>query len=296
MKALIDADMLLYELAAGGEDKKEGLVFSFETLIPRIEQKIQDICDAVGATSHVLYITGKGNFREKIATVKKYKGNRDGQEKPFHYANVKAYMMSLGAVLVEGMEADDAMAIEQTLDAPCCPVRGEHVWHPDLCDTVICTRDKDLRMVPGFHFGWECGLQPEYSLRWVDELGQLELTPKRKIKGDGLKFFYSQILTGDRTDNIPGLAGCGDVAAYNTLKECNTEGELLEAVLEAYLKPLITKNPMGFAVDKETEVESLTLKYKPIAREQVLEQGRLLWMVRELDEKGEPVMWEIPDE
>jgi hypothetical protein len=29
-------------------------------------------------------------------------------------------------------------------------------------------------------------------------------------------------------------------------------------------------------------------------RVHMLEMGRLLWMVRELDSEGEPVMWEIP--
>lgn len=38
-----------------------------------------------------LYLTRGPNFRDEIATVKKYKGTRKGS-KPFHFANITAYM------------------------------------------------------------------------------------------------------------------------------------------------------------------------------------------------------------
>ncbi len=273
MKALIDGDILEYELAFGGQDRETKAPYSFESVRERLDQKIADIMDAAGADSNIIYLTGKGNFRLDVATVKEYKGNRKNAVKPFHAANVRAYLVSLGAIVVDGMEADDALAIEQMkyleLDSV-FPVEGK---------TVICTRDKDLRQVPGWHYGWECGLQPEFAPLWVDEMGGLEMNCKRKLKGVGLMFFYSQILTGDTTDNIPGLKGCGDVAAYNLLKECKTEGEMYEAVYGAYKDKFLKGNPLG---------DASTVRF------QILEQGQLLWMVRELDEEGKPVMWKLP--
>ena len=254
MKARIDGDLLVYELAFGAEDRKSGEVYSFESIIPRADKKIADIMDAVGADSYVIYLTGKGNFREEIAVTKEYKGGRGA--KPYHYANVRAYLESLGAIVVDGMEADDAMAIEQM----------KAYWYGCEGESVICSRDKDLRQVPGYHYGWETHNQPEYAMKWTDELGSIELTDKNKLKGDGLKFFYAQLIMGDSTDNIPGIKGKGDVFAYNLLESCTSEAEMSELVRRAY--------------DND---------------ELMLEQGRLLWMVRELDEEGKPVMWEIYD-
>ena len=271
MKALIDGDLLVYEVAFGAEDRKEGIVYSFESLIPRLDKKIADILDAVGADEHTIYLTGKGNFRDELAVTKEYKANRGA--KPWHYANVRAYLVSLGAVVIDGMEADDAMAIEQTE----CYAK-EAYTKDDLKyynHTVICSRDKDLRQVPGWHYGWEAWNQPEYAMKWTGELGHLELIEKvskkgkvtHKCTGDGLKFFYAQLIMGDPTDSIPGIAGKGDVFAYDVLNECESEAELSEVVRGAYGDDVL-----------------------------MLEQGRLLWMTRELHKDGSPVLWEIYDE
>jgi len=272
MKPLIDADILTYECAFGGQDRETGEAYSFEYVSALIDKKINEICQAVGATQPpLLLLTGKDNFRFDIATVKPYKGNRK-QPKPFHYRNARAYFESLGAVVVDGMEADDMLAIKQMEDYwMFFGSKDNAKQHSRACKTVICTRDKDLRQVQGWHYGWEHGLQPEYPLTFVDEIGSLELTDKNKLKGTGLKFFYSQIITGDVTDNIPGLPNKGPVYAYKLLSDTNTEGDMLNAVISAY-----------------------TEFYGDAWEEHLLEQGRLVWMIRELDEEGRPVMWKIP--
>lgn len=280
MKALIDADILAYECAWGSQDRESGEIFSFDSVRERVDQKILDICDAVGADSYQLYLTGKGNFRENIAVSKPYKGNRV-QEKPFHFKNTRAYLESLGAIVVQGMEADDAMVIAQMENLPS---NLKECREKDT--TVICTRDKDLRQAPGWHYGWEMGLQPEYKLRWIDELGDLELierSKKKEVKGHGLKFFYSQLITGDATDNIPGLRLGGAAKAYQALKDAKTEQEMYLAVRKLYKERAIKDYPhLGEGIDAHVD-------------ELILEQGRLLWMVRELDEDGNPVMWNPPD-
>ena len=271
MKPLIDADCLHYEIAYCGQYKEEGelVVRPFEFVAELFEERVKQICDAVWADEKpLLFMTGKGNFRDKIATVKPYKGTRKA-EKPFHYKNLKAYIMSHYDVReAEGLEADDLMCVEQTKRLKL-----------GMFDTVICTRDKDLRQCPGMHFGWECGAQAGFPFSKVDELGWVKEHRKvdkegkeyvAKVSGVGLKFFYAQLLMGDSVDNIPGLPGCGPAKAYEAVSTCKNEDELHHNTFALYLA-----------------------KYGDDAAERMLEQGRLCWMVRELDENNQPVMWEM---
>lgn len=275
MQPLIDADVLRYEVGFCGEfknDDGEDELRSFEFVADILDQRIQDICSAVGATdTPILYLTGDYNFRNDIAKAKPYKGNRKSA-KPFHYHNLTHYIRAnYNVVEVEGIEADDAIVIEQTKRLK----EG---------DTIICTRDKDLRMCPGMHYGWECGAQPSFGPLKVDVLGTLDPVIKKvelkdgsiservdKVVGTGLKFFYSQMITGDAVDNIPGLKGAGPKLAWDLLEGCDVEEEMCEAVVRAYREKLGD----GW-------------------KEYFMEQAHLLWMVNELDEQGNPVMWEMP--
>jgi len=138
-------------------------------------------------------------------------------------------------------------------------------------ETVICTRDKDLRQVPGWHYGWEMGAQPEFGPMLVTkEGGGLYLNKKRsEIKGTGLPFFYAQVLQGDRADDIPGLPGCGAVRTHDLLEDCALD-EMLDVVRIAY-----------------------ECEYGSEWEERLLEQGRLCFMTRRLHPDGSPVLWEI---
>lgn len=258
MQPLLDADILTYELGFAAQKVINGEIVPLpvEEVNALVDNKIKEICASVYATEHpILYLTGKSNFRHDIAKQQEYKGGRKAQ-KPFHWKYIRSYMEAAwGAIVVDGMEADDAICIEQT--------KRLH-----LKDTIICSRDKDLRQCPGFHYTWECGKQGQCGPEWVDELGYLKLKGPKKVIGTGLKFFYSQVLTGDSTDTYGGLPGCGPIRAFAILNECNSDEEMYNVVLEAF-----------------------QFKYGEEAEERLLEQGRLAWMVRELDEENKPKMW-----
>lgn len=155
-----------------------------------------------------LYLTGKGNFRDEVARglpkpFNIYKGNRDSSHKPIHYHAIRGYMTAiLDAEVIEGMEADDALAIAQT------------------DDTILCSIDKDLLMVPGKHYNWR--------------------RDEKKIvsEAEGMEFFYQQILTGDMTDNIPGLYQLTGKKAMKKLKDkvsaCTTKEEYEEVIYSIY--------------------------------------------------------------
>lgn len=270
MIALIDADLIAYEAASAADmpikDGKERM--SFEYCINYVDDLISFITDNAGCDSYELYITGKDNFRHDIATVKPYKGNRS-PEKPYYLPVVRKLLESYGATVCDYMEADDMLAVRaKELGTNCC----------------ICSRDKDLRMVPVWQYSWEVGNQPEWGPNLVDHIGALTFKRSKKIlksgersnaidkvSGTGLKWFYAQLITGDSTDNIPGLEGKGAGLVKQVIDPCTTEQELFRAACTAY------KAKYG-----ETYVERL------------LEQARLLWMHDTLDDEGKVVLWEMP--
>lgn len=314
MQPLIDLDILLYEVSVQGQyvDEETGKVvmLPFDNIAPKFDQKIEEICAEVWATkppilfmSHNKLIHNNEesrkakqlkrvekkldraetaedkaeleqqaanlqpkkynpNFREDVAKKKVYKGNRKS-ERPKHFLNLVEYARANYEVITaEGLEADDLLGIYQTKAEP--------------LTTIICSRDKDLKIIEGMHYGWESGYQQAFPPTRVDKIGTLEINKRgTKVSGTGLKFFYSQVLTGDVTDNYPGCPRIGAVKAYNALANTNTEGEMFEAVLELYRK----------AYGEEHDY-----------RAEMLEQARLAHMVTELDEDGLPVMWEMYDE
>ena len=185
----------------------------------------------VGLDSVIGFLTGKGNFRFDVAKEKPYKGNRDETHKPVHAQAIKDFMIKTYEVVIsENCEADDLLSIYQHESRD----RGE--------DSVICTIDKDLDMVPGFHYN--------YAKRVSYYIADC----------DAPVYFWRQMLTGDTVDNIPGIKGIGKKTAEKMLPFIDepphyTEYEMYEVVREAYLK-----------------------EYGDRADDMIIEVGRLLWM------------------
>lgn len=228
MQPLIDADVLRYECGYSAEAgwQQDG-VPPFDYAAELLDMRIQNICGVVGATAPpILYLTGKHNFRTQIATRQPYKDRPSA--KPWHFYNLTAYMKGNYDVrLTEGLEADDLMAIEQ------CKHRGNPLYRG--VETIICTRDKDLFTFPGWKYSWELGNQPQRGPELISEVGYIRLSnDRKKIIGGGAQFFYSQCLTGDRTDSILGLPGCGPVKAYEALFEIKCPICLYSKVLSMY--------------------------------------------------------------
>jgi len=241
--ALIDADILCYEMGSLKDDDTPEEPIGTIDLEEAVHYRIKSIQEGSRCAGRKLYLTGKGNFRNELATIQPYKGNRKDVEKPYHYKFMRdLFIEEYDAVVVDGMEADDMLAIEHTKD----PKRS-----------VICTRDKDLLQVAGWHYGWKCG-------RYIKE------RPLHRVsEWEGLYAHYSQMLTGDRVDNIKGLSGTkgkpgiGPATAKRLLAGCTTEMELYDVVLNQYVK----KYGRG-----------------RVAEIYLLENARLLYMLRTEDD------------
>lgn len=100
-----------------------------------------------------------------------------------------------------------------------------------------------------------------------------------KLRGAGLKFFYSQLLVGDSADNYPGIPGVGMTRAFEVLNPLNTEEELHNAVLEEYTKKY---------GDSSLATNYRGGRLRLTAEQYMAEQGRLAWMQRESGEVWRP--------
>jgi len=250
---VIDGDILLYSVGWGSEDIEQSWIVD-----QRIENFFKRLFTKFETYNYKAYLTGKGNFREQAATTHKYKGNRK-PEKPKWYKYIKDYLLHMhNTVVIEGMEADDGMAMNITRNN----------------NSILCSIDKDLWMVEGWHYSWSTHNSPEKPLRYIknDEGLTLLEGKRKKLIGGGYPWFYAQLLMGDKTDNIVGPKGYGDVKAYKALQECETEKDYYAVVKEVYEE-----------------------EYGEQAEDRLLENAQLLWMVKELDDDGEFVMWEKPE-
>jgi len=259
---LIDGDILRYEVGFAAETGWRGVTDDKESIPPfhyvegLLLSRLDFITNNIGTEAPPrIFITEGHTFRYDLAKTKPYKGTRK-DNKPWHYKNITLYMTDiLGAEVVTGIEADDAMAIEQ--------VASNNT-------AIICSRDKDLRQVPGWFYSWELGRQPGFGPELITQPGTLSLSDDRKkLYATGLAAFYGQVLTGDRVDNIPGLDKCGPVAAFDRLIRDSHDGERL------------ADNMLDIVREEYDDDDYL------------LEQGRLCWMVRRLNEDGSPQLWEI---
>ena len=133
-----------------------------------------------------------------------YKANRPDR-KPFWSDEIKAYLQDgpWNVVRDPHFEADDliAMAAYEATE------QGE--------DWVIVSIDKDFYQIPGKHYDWV-----------KEELMEIDEDRARQLHA-------IQCLMGDNVDNIKGIPGWGEVAAWNHLQEVQ-EGSFDEIVLEGY--------------------------------------------------------------
>lgn len=194
--SLIDGDLVAYRCAATvPEDVEKDVAFY------RMDVLIQQIIEATDATQYRVFLTGKNNFRKKINP--EYKANRKDTVPPVYLQDCRKYLVDNHyAVISDGCEADDLLGISQNKD------------------TIICSLDKDLRMIPGRHYNWT----------------KVELDSVNKQ--DGLRHFYKQMLAGDRSDNVFGFDGVARASIPKfidkLIEPLNDEQDMFEVVWEKY--------------------------------------------------------------
>lgn len=206
------------EQLEGYEVERERLYEPLPHALANVKTTMEHILAKMKTTDYVGILSDGVGFRENIATIKKYKGNRDDSPRPKWYEETRQFLVdNYGALTYSSVEADDVLALSQNED------------------TCIVSIDKDLLQVPGKHYNW--------------------ITDDRRIVSPetGLRRLYQQVLTGDSTDNIPGIRGIGPVRAERILADVEPTKKALSAVCTAEWDKFLSTEPDGFEIYEDEE-------------------------------------------
>ena len=184
-----------------------------------LEQAIRNIHNKTECDRTVIFLTHldrNKNDRYQIAKSYPYKGNRKALV-PVHKEAMFECMREMGATVVEGIEADDALGTAMFND------KG----------SVCASIDKDLLMIPGKHYNINSEI-----ITIASDPGHVTLEKgknSKKLRGTGFKWFCAQMLMGDPVDNIKGLVGYGDVKAHKLLDPVSHMEDMYRIVKNHYI-------------------------------------------------------------
>lgn len=211
--ALIDADIMVYEAAYRSQegiewDPGETTKYAdLEDAVDLLEVDIARLEENTNADSLLFALTDSArelNFRRSVWP--KYKCHREspagqtGDGRPLLYSALREYLRREYKVFQKpGIEGDDTIGIFATANFD---------WLAE--DRVMCSVDKDLLGIPGWHFNWR---KPEKGVHYVTER-------------EADRNFMMQVLMGDATDGYPGIPGIGPKKAekiLNSVEEHSSE-------------------------------------------------------------------------
>lgn len=196
--AHIDADFTAYIVACDtvAEINGEKPLRDMGTKRAQVVDIAESIARAAGAEKYILHVTPSASTkggRAEQAVQQEYQASRADKEPPQDLHAIRGYMAeNLPCMVHLDQEADDGLA-QANYNAE------------DSNLSVICSKDKDLRMVPGLHLDMD-------TFELVDvpfnEYGYIELDAsktQKKVVGYGPAFFFAQCIMGDTADWIKGL-------------------------------------------------------------------------------------------
>lgn len=206
-----------------------------ENCLQIVKTGLTNTLKVLKANEYRLFLSGRKNFRDDIYP--DYKSNRDGAARPKYFRDIRDYLVAeWSGRICDGIEADDAVGIYAM------ELKG---------NGIIVAQDKDLDQIPGRHYNWTTGEAYDVSVR------------------GGLGFFYEQMLSGDPTDNIPGIEGIGPVKARKALSDVESPKEAARRVWRMYYD---NREAFGFHDDEDQ-------------RKFLDRNAHLLWIQRKKDDK-----------
>ena len=196
MLSLLDGDLIVYRVGYTTEDVDATIACL------RSRDMVERILSQVNVDHFRIFLTADQDltaFRRQIYP--EYKANRV-KPRPKWYQDIRDFLqIQYEAEVCYGIEADDALGILQTQNQD---------------RSIICSIDKDLKQIPGYHYHF---VKEEKSY----------VTPE-----EGLRVFYTQLLTGDSSDHIKGIYGLGPKKAEQILSGLVDEQALFDKVRSVY--------------------------------------------------------------
>jgi 5'-3' exonuclease len=206
---IIDADSIIFTVAWRFRSKKTKNLVKINT-----NKFISDVLSNSGADDFIGFFAKKDkddiklNFRYKVDP--NYKSNRPKTPdfvikwRPTIHTE---FQDTWGFYPVEGMEADDAVAITA------------EYYRDQYKEIVIATFDKDLKQIPNSIF---------YNMK--------DHTQTKISEFDAAYNFYTQMIMGDSGDAIRGIPGVGKAGAKKVLKDKKTVCQMFIATVKEYSK------------------------------------------------------------
>jgi len=183
------------------EDEK-----TLEKCVQMFHREMDILSEELYSDNVIMAVKSGKNFRDEIYS--DYKRDRGKWKIPNPFVDmIRSYAVEQSFATFAGdKEADDLIRIW-----------AEEARKHDV-PFVVASIDKDLRCIPGRH--------------WNIKKKILDTVTEH----DAMQLYYSQLLSGDPTDFIPGLPGIGPKKAVNAILHCTTEEECQEIVCAMYFE------------------------------------------------------------
>ena len=206
MKALIDADSLLYKACSVNQEVIEWdedtitVIIDFDATKTTFNRYINEITDETDTNESLLVFSPKRTFRYDVLPT--YKHNRKPQKHPLQLiGKLKEFALNkYNSINCEYIEADDYCVAEM---------------YKFPTKYILCHIDKDLDQAPGNHYNYNKKIS--YIVN----------------KKDAKMFFYIQTLTGDTVDGYKGCPGIGIKRAEKLLEDVE-DADIWDVVVKAY--------------------------------------------------------------
>jgi DNA polymerase-1 len=195
--ALIDGDIIVYQCAASVESTQGDAMELFEKVTGMLEEWTR----RAFCTKAIVCLScnREDNYRREYWPV--YKEHRSKKEPPAFLGQAREMITDEAKTMERPrLEADDLMGLLAT--------------NGKVNNPVIVSIDKDLESVPG----------------WVFNPGKMDF-PIRIPVSEADTLFHVQWMTGDSSDNYPGLYRVGEVGAMKKLHAAIVEGVSPEALV-----------------------------------------------------------------
>lgn len=192
--------------------------------ISAMKLMLESILTKCKADKYHIVISGDNNFRKDIPLPTRYKDSRKTTTKPVNLDEAKQYLVKYHNAEIAVGEADEVL------------VAYAYQGYKDKNVVIQASIDKDAYHGPTWLFNWDTMDEPEL----IEGFGELYINESDTVKGKGRIFLWYQLLFGDPADCYKpceiAKVKFGEKSAYKILKDCKTDKEAVQAVVNTYKK------------------------------------------------------------